>query len=81
MDMNISMRDKKILDIATGNAPIPMLLTYRTKAHIYGVEIQKEVYSLGKISINENNMTEQISLINDDANNLTNIFNSDTRTP
>ena len=76
--VTINMRDKKILDIATGNAPIPMLLTYRTKAHIYGVEIQKEVYSLGKISINENNMTEQISLINDDANNLTNIFNSDT---
>ena len=76
--VTINMRDKKILDIATGNAPIPMILTYRTKAHIYGVEIQKEVYYLGKISINENNMTEQISLINDDANNLTNIFNSDT---
>ena len=37
--VTINLRDKKILDLATGNAPIPMLLTYRTKAKIYGVEI------------------------------------------
>ena len=42
--VTINLRDKKILDIATGNAPIPMLLTYRTKAKIYGVELQKEIF-------------------------------------
>ena len=76
--VTINRRNKKILDLATGNAPIPMLLTYRTKAHIYGVEIQKEVYNLGRISINENKMTDQITLINDDINNLPNTFESDT---
>lgn len=76
--VTINMRDKKILDIATGNAPIPMLLTYRTKAKIYGVEIQREVFNLGKVSIKENNMHNQIELINDDAKNLVNIFESDT---
>ena len=76
--VTINMRDKKILDLATGNAPIPMLLTYMTKAHIYGVEIQKEIYYLGRISINENKMTDQITLINDDVNNLINTFESDT---
>ena len=35
--VTINLRDKNILDIATGNAPIPMLLSYRTKANIYGV--------------------------------------------
>ena len=44
--VTINMRDKNIIDLATGNSPIPMLLTYRTKAHICGVEIQKEVYNL-----------------------------------
>ena len=39
--VTINLRDKNILDIATGNDPIPMLLTYRTKAKIYGIEIQK----------------------------------------
>lgn len=76
--VTINMRDKKILDIATGNAPIPMLLTYRTKAKIYGVEIQREVFNLGKVSIKENNMHNQIELINDDAKNLVNVFESDT---
>jgi len=76
--VTINLRDKKILDIATGNAPIPMLLTYRTKAEIYGVEIQNPVYNLGRISIKENNMDKQITLINDDAKNLVNTFESDT---
>lgn len=76
--VTINLRDKKILDIATGNAPIPMLLTYRTKAHIYGVELQKEVYSLGKISVKENAMDNQITLINDDAKELIKKFKPDT---
>jgi len=76
--VTINLRDKKILDIATGNAPIPMLLTYRTKAEIYGVELQSQVFNLGKISIKENNMHNQITLINDDAKNLVNVFKSDT---
>ena len=76
--VTINLRDKKILDIATGNAPIPMLLTYRTKAEIYGVEIQTPVYNLGRISIKENKMDKQIRLINDDAKNLVNTFESDT---
>ena len=76
--VTINLSDKNILDIATGNAPIPMLLTYRTKAKIYGVELQTPVYNLGRISIKENNMDKQIILINDDAKNLVNIFESDT---
>ena len=76
--VTINLRDKMILDIATGNAPIPMLLTYRTKAKIYGVELQEPVYNLGRISIHENKMTDQITLINDDAKNLVNTFESDT---
>ena len=76
--VSINLRDKKILDIATGNAPIPMLLTYRTKAEIYGVELQTPVYNLGRISIKENKMDKQITLINDDAKNLIDRFESDT---
>lgn len=76
--VTINKRDKKILDLATGNAPIPMLLTYRTNAKIYGVEIQRVIYNLGIISVKENNMHNQITLINDDAKNLINDFESDT---
>ena len=75
--VNINKKVSNILDIGTGNAPIPMLLTYRTKAKIYGVEIQKEIYDLGVLSVNENSMDKQITLINDDARNVNNLFSSD----
>lgn len=76
--VTINMRDKNIIDLATGNASIPMLLTYRTKAHICGVEIQEEVYNLANLSIKKNKMTQQISLINEDVNNITDYFKPDT---
>lgn len=76
--VTINLRDKKIMDIATGNAPIPMLLTYRTKSKIYGVELQKEIYDLGVKSIVENDMDKQINLINDDAKNIVKLFDSDS---
>lgn len=68
--VTINLRTKKILDLATGNAPIPMLLTYRTKAKVYGVEIQKEIYELGQKSVIENNMLNQINLFNFDVKDL-----------
>lgn len=75
--VTINLSDKKILDIATGNAPIPMLLTYRTKAKIYGVELQTEIYCLGKFSVAANGMDKQIELINKDARDLSKTFKSD----
>lgn len=74
--MNVSC--KKIIDFATGNAPIPMLLTYRTNALIYGIEYQKCVYDLGVESIKVNNLEEQIKLINDDVKNIKNLFDAES---
>ncbi len=60
--VTIGLRDKVILDIGTGNAPIPMLLSKRTKAMVYGVEIQPEVFSLAEKSVRENGLEGQIKL-------------------
>ena len=76
--VTINYRVKKIMDFATGNAPIPMLLSYRTSAQIYGVEYQKCVYELAIQSINENNLENQIHLICDDVSNVQNNFSSDS---
>lgn len=75
--VNIKYTDKKILDLCSGNAPIPMLLTFRTKAQIYGIELQKEVYDLGISSILENKMDEQINFICDDVMNSDKLFSSE----
>lgn len=55
---------KKIIDLGTGNAPIPLFLTLKTSAHIIGVEIQEKVYDLAKRSVELNNFTNQIEILN-----------------
>jgi len=72
--VTINMGVKKIIDFATGNAPIPMLLSYRTKANIYGIEYQKCIYDLGVLSINENKLNDRITLINGDVREIKNFF-------
>lgn len=68
--ITINKNTKKILDIGTGNAPIPIILSTKTDAKIIGVEIQKEVYALAQKSIEINNLENQIEIINDDINNI-----------
>ena len=76
--VTIKPSDKKIIDFCCGNAPIPMLMSFRTEARIFGVELQKDVYSLGYDSVIENGMDRQIELINDDIKNIGNIIESES---
>ena len=65
--VTIKPTDKKIIDLCSGNAPIPMLLSLRTKARIFGVELQENIFKLGHDSIIENKLDNQIELINMDV--------------
>lgn len=67
-----------IMDLGTGNAPIPMILTTKTKAKIIGIELQKDVYELAKKSIEYNDLTEQIQLFNMDIKDLKSNFSGDS---
>ena len=75
--VTINLRCKKILDLCTGNGPIPLILSTKTKASIVGVEIQKDVYELAKKSVLINNLDHQITLINDNLNNLKKYYQGD----
>lgn len=74
----ITENTKLILDLCTGNAPVPLVLTTKTNAKIIGVELQKEVFELAKESVELNNLTEQIELINDNINNIVTKYETDT---
>ena len=76
--VEITRKTKKILDMCTGNAPIPLILSTKIDAKIYGVELQKEVYDLAKETIKINNLNNQIELINDNIKNLKKIFDTET---
>lgn len=60
--VTISAKCKSICDLCTGNAPIPLYLSLRTKANIIGVEVQNDSYDLALKSIAENNLDNQISV-------------------
>lgn len=65
--IGIPLRTKKILDICTGNAPIPLILSTRTHALIDAIEIQKDIYELAINSVKYNKLENQINIINEDA--------------
>ncbi len=76
--VDITKKTKMILDMCTGNAPIPLILSTKTDAKIYAVELQKEVYNLAKETIKINKLDNQIVLINNNIKNLKKIFNTET---
>lgn len=67
--INITKNTKKILDLGTGNAAIPLFLSKKTNANIFGIEIQKVSYDLAIKNININSLNEQIYIVNDDMKN------------
>jgi len=71
--VNVNYRCKNIIDLCTGNAPIPMILSTKFDKNIIGVELQSEIYELGKRSVNYNNI-KNINLINADVKDILNKF-------
>lgn len=66
---------KKIIDLGTGNGVIPLFLSKKTEAKITGVEIQAISSDLAKRNIELNNLSDQISIVNDDMKNWKKYFN------
>lgn len=63
----------KILDICTGNAPIPLILASKTDSiTIDALEIQEEVCELACKSVKTNHLEKAINIYNVDAKNYMN---------
>ena len=72
--VTLNKKIDKVMDIGCGNAPIPLILSTLTSAKIYGVEIQEKAYELAKESVEINNLTNNIEIINADINGALNIL-------
>ncbi len=68
--ITIPKKPKKILDIGTGNAPIPLILSTKVNCPILGVEIQKEVASLARDSVELNHLENQITILEGDIKEI-----------
>ena len=69
---------KNVLDIGSGNACIPLILTTKTNASITGIEIQEKSYDLGQKSIKYNNLDDKITFINQDIREFAKEIESDS---
>ena len=76
--VTINKNVRNILDLGCGNAPIPLILSTKTDAHIVGVEIQKDSYDMALKSVKYNNLENQIELLNVDMKNLKSIYQGDS---
>ena len=76
--VKVKKDDKKILDMCTGNAPVPLVLSLKTNAEIVGFEIQKEISELALESVAINGLEKNIRIINEDIKNIDNYFESNT---
>ena len=57
--VDLKKNQKELLDLCSGNAPIPMILNkkYGNRLNITAIELQKEIYDLGIKSLNYNKIT------------------------
>ena len=73
--MDITKKDKTVLDLCTGNAPLPLILAAKyPHLNITGVEIQKPIYDLAVKSIEYNQLESHIKMLNMNALEVINYF-------
>ena len=70
----IPKKNVNILDMCSGNAAVPLILSLKTQSKIVGFEIQEVIADLAKKSVDFNNLNEQIEIINDSITNINNFY-------
>jgi len=72
--VDIKKSDEKLLDLCSGNAPLPLILANKYDINIVGIEIQKEIFDLAEKSIKYNNLESKIQMMNINAKDTNNYF-------
>ena len=72
--VEIKKNDQNLIDLCSGNAPIPLILASKYNINIKAVELQKEIYNLAQKSIEYNNLTNKIEMFNFNVLDILNYF-------
>lgn len=68
--IEVTSKVKNIMDLCTGNGPIPLYLSLKTNAKIVGVEIQKDIAEMAISSVKLNGLEDRIEIVNDDLKDI-----------
>ena len=74
----INKTDNKILDLCSGNLPVPFILNYKYGKKIDAIELQDEIYECGCESIKINKLEDKINYIHDNVKNIFNYFDEES---
>lgn len=74
-DFSKDIHSQKTLDLCSGSGIIPLLLTQKTRTKkIVALEIQKEMCKMAARSVEMNNLSDTIEVVNLDLNNSVELF-------
>ncbi|MFH1625676.1 MAG: tRNA1(Val) (adenine(37)-N6)-methyltransferase [Pseudomonadota bacterium] len=74
-----SPKAESIIDLGTGCGIIPILLAHKTKQNrIVGVEVQSDLAEMATRSVELNNLSSRVTIINEDLTNLRQLFKAGT---
>ncbi len=62
--------DQNIMDLCSGNGAVALMLSQKTRSHIYGVEIQEKLVDMAQRSIQLNELDERITMIQKDLKEI-----------
>jgi len=68
--VSLNKNTSKVVDLGTGNAPIPLIMSTRTAADIIGVEIQDVSFDLAKRSVAMNQLENRINIMQGDLKTI-----------
>lgn len=62
--------DQKVMDLCSGNGAVALMISQKTRSHIYGVEIQEKLADMAVRSVKLNKLEEQITIIQKDLKDI-----------
>lgn len=62
--------DLKIVDLCSGNGAVALMLSQKTKSHIYGVEIQPKLADMARRSVVLNQLENQVTIVERDLKDI-----------
>lgn len=62
--------DQKILDLCSGNGAVALMISQKTRSHIYGIEIQEKLANMAKRSVELNHLDDMITIIQKDLKDI-----------
>lgn len=62
--------DQKVMDLCSGNGAVALMISQKTRSHIYGIEIQEKLADMAIRSVQLNNLEDQITIIQKDLKDI-----------